>query len=222
MVVTRAAAKRIVGPQGKRKLAPPPPILQIMILKLSPPRCVISKESVQQKWIDELWFRKQLSTCLFLWTFNYNSCAPGHHSVRTPSQWAWSPTWLGLPLPILEYLYYKWPRICSVCRIHTVLPSFVTSHPVYNKSSPPFICPIFSLLCSLCPFSLAMHCLTFGLRLLITTLVSSNFSYRGVASTLLLVRREFMRNVDAPLLVYLEHIFNNELDHPLTYISCLI
>jgi hypothetical protein len=28
---------------------PPPPILQIMILKLSPPRCVISKESVQQK-----------------------------------------------------------------------------------------------------------------------------------------------------------------------------
>jgi hypothetical protein len=104
MVVTRAAAKRIVGPQGKRKLAPPPPILQIMILKLSPPRCVISKESVQQKWIDELWFRKQLSTCLFLWTFNYNSCAPGHHSVRTPSQWAWSPPWLGLPLPILEYL----------------------------------------------------------------------------------------------------------------------
>ena len=27
---------------------PPPPILQIMILKLSSPRCVISKESVQQ------------------------------------------------------------------------------------------------------------------------------------------------------------------------------
>jgi hypothetical protein len=42
-------AKRIFGPQGKRKLGPPPPILQIMILKLSPPRCVISKESVQQK-----------------------------------------------------------------------------------------------------------------------------------------------------------------------------
>ena len=46
-------------------LGSPPPILQIMILKLSSPRRVISKESVQQKWIDELWFRKQLSTCLF-------------------------------------------------------------------------------------------------------------------------------------------------------------
>jgi hypothetical protein len=49
------AAKRIVGTQGKRKLGPSPPILQIIILKLSPPRCVISKEeSVQQKGIDEL------------------------------------------------------------------------------------------------------------------------------------------------------------------------
>ena len=43
------ATKRIFGPQGKRKLGPPPPTLQIMILKLSPPRCVISQESVQQK-----------------------------------------------------------------------------------------------------------------------------------------------------------------------------
>ena len=41
--------KRIVGHQGKRKRGPPPPILQIMTLKLSQPRCVISKESVQQK-----------------------------------------------------------------------------------------------------------------------------------------------------------------------------
>ena len=39
MGITRAA-KRVVGPQGKRKLGPSPPILQIMILKLSPPRCV--------------------------------------------------------------------------------------------------------------------------------------------------------------------------------------
>jgi hypothetical protein len=52
------------------------PILQIMIPKLSPPRCVISKESVQQKLIDELWFRKQLSTCLFFWTLNYNGHGP--------------------------------------------------------------------------------------------------------------------------------------------------
>jgi len=91
------AAKIIFGPQGKRKLGPPPPILQIMILKLSPPPCVISKELVQQKWIDELWFRKQLSTCLFVWTLNYNdlvhllnSWAPGRRPGWPPSQWVWS------------------------------------------------------------------------------------------------------------------------------------
>ena len=78
------AAKRIFEPQGKRKLGPPPPILHIMIFKLSPPRCVISKESVQQKWIDELWFRKQLSACLFVWTFNYKSWAPGRHPGLSP------------------------------------------------------------------------------------------------------------------------------------------
>ena len=72
LTITPRAAKRIVGPQGSRKLGSPPPILQIMILKLSPPRCVIHKESVQQKWIDELWYRKQLSICLFVWTLNYN------------------------------------------------------------------------------------------------------------------------------------------------------
>jgi hypothetical protein len=47
---------------GQKETWPPPPILQIMILKLSPPRYIISKKSAQQKWIDELWFRKQLST----------------------------------------------------------------------------------------------------------------------------------------------------------------
>jgi len=44
--------REFLGPRAKGNL-PPPPILQIMILRLSPPRCVISKESVQQKWIDE-------------------------------------------------------------------------------------------------------------------------------------------------------------------------
>ena len=48
------AAKRIIGPQRKMNLAPPPPILQIMIFNLSPPRSVINEESVQQKFIDEL------------------------------------------------------------------------------------------------------------------------------------------------------------------------
>ena len=42
---------------ARAKWTPPPPNLQIMILKLSPQWCVISKESVQQKWIDELWIR---------------------------------------------------------------------------------------------------------------------------------------------------------------------
>jgi hypothetical protein len=97
-IMTRGA-KRIFGPQGKKKTWPPPPILQIMILKLSPPRCVISKESVQQKWIDELWFRKQLSTCLFVWNLNYNdlvhllnSWALGRRPglPPSPSQWVWS------------------------------------------------------------------------------------------------------------------------------------
>jgi hypothetical protein len=32
---------------GQKETCPPSPILQIMILELSPPRCVISKESVQ-------------------------------------------------------------------------------------------------------------------------------------------------------------------------------
>ena len=75
-VMTGRVAKRMDGSQGKRKLGHPPPILQIMILKLSPPRCVISKDSVQQNWIDELWFGKQLSTCLFVWTLIYNPCPP--------------------------------------------------------------------------------------------------------------------------------------------------
>lgn len=35
-------------------------------------RCVISKESAQQKWIDKSGFRKQDSICLFVWTLNYN------------------------------------------------------------------------------------------------------------------------------------------------------
>ena len=38
--------REFLGPRAKGNLTPPSPILQIMILKLSPPRCVISKESV--------------------------------------------------------------------------------------------------------------------------------------------------------------------------------
>ena len=77
------ATKRMFRPQGKRKLGPSSPNLQIMILKSI-------KESVQQKWIDELWFRKQLSTCLFVWTLDYNSWSPEWRPGWPPSsQWAW-------------------------------------------------------------------------------------------------------------------------------------
>ena len=40
------AAKRISGPKGKRRLSPPPPILQLMILKLSPPRTQYNKNKL--------------------------------------------------------------------------------------------------------------------------------------------------------------------------------
>ena len=66
-----------------------------MILKLSPPRCVICKEWVQQNWIGELWFRKQLSTCLFVWTLNYNSWA----QRRCPG---WPPIPLSVGLPVIQ------------------------------------------------------------------------------------------------------------------------
>jgi hypothetical protein len=91
--------REFLGPRAK---GPPPPILQIMILKLSPPRCVISKESVQQKWIDELWFRKQLCTCLFVWTLNFNDL------VHLLNSWVpkLTPLSVGLSLPhLLSKLY---------------------------------------------------------------------------------------------------------------------
>ena len=40
------AAKRISGPKGKRRLSPSPPILQLMILKLSPPRTQYNKNKL--------------------------------------------------------------------------------------------------------------------------------------------------------------------------------
>ena len=49
MVYHAVPPREFLCPRAKGNMAPPPPILQIMILKLSPPRCVISKESVKQK-----------------------------------------------------------------------------------------------------------------------------------------------------------------------------
>ena len=77
-----------------------------MILKLSPPRCGISKESTQQKWIDELWFRKQLSTCLFVWTLNYNDLV---HLLSSWAPWRWPPLsrhdWLACHRPLWGMTY---------------------------------------------------------------------------------------------------------------------
>ena len=75
-----------------------------MILKLSPPRCVISKESVQQKWINELWIWKQLSTCLFVWTINYNSWAQG----RCPG---WPPPPLSVGLSVCLVMQSRYVTI---------------------------------------------------------------------------------------------------------------
>ena len=98
----------------------PPPILQIMILQLSPPRCDISKKSVHQRWIDELWFRKQLSTCLFVWTLNYNDLV---HLLNS-----WAP---GLRL--------GWPPLskpmCNVCNIHHVLSITMSDKTRLSKST---------------------------------------------------------------------------------------
>jgi hypothetical protein len=41
-------------------------------------------------------------------------------------------TWLASK----EYLFHKWPRICSVCRNHySILSSVMTYHPVYDKDN---------------------------------------------------------------------------------------
>jgi len=41
-------------------------------------------------------------------------------------------TWL----TAMEYMCYKWPRICSVCRNHDpILSSFTTNHRIYSSSN---------------------------------------------------------------------------------------
>jgi len=107
---------------------------------------------------------------------------------------------------VTEYLCQKWPRKCSVCRNHNpVLSSFMTSFitgfvtrerqrmsrvdqelpplPEHLSSPPGFqwglCCLIFSFLCDFLLFVLFLlaNVLSFfDLRLLITHLVSSNFS----------------------------------------------
>jgi hypothetical protein len=73
---------------------------------------------------------------------------------------------------VTQYMCYKWPRICSVCRYHNqVLSSFMTYQLVCNKNNTTGVtmeqelltfrtscCSIFSFLCSIlyifdCPFS---------------------------------------------------------------------
>ena len=80
--------REFLGPRAKGNLPPSSNSSNNDTQTKSTTVHVISKESVQQKWIDELWFRKQLSTCLFFWTLNYNSWAPGRRPGWPPSQWA--------------------------------------------------------------------------------------------------------------------------------------
>jgi len=115
-------------------------------------------------------------------------------------------TWLS----VTEYLYHKWPRMCSVCRNHnSVLSSFMIYHRVSNYSKTKsgicgaattyslgapeltsdfrgvrvarslVFCVMFcgSLFVPLSVFFWPLSCLSFDLWLLITSLVSSNFSY---------------------------------------------
>jgi hypothetical protein len=97
----------------------------------------------------------------------------------------------------LEYQCHKWPRICSLCRNHNpVLSSFIsyqrmfdtTYATAYLSEFTPGLwfcvarCLVFcvvyyrSLFVFLCFFLWSLFCLSFcELRLLITSLVSSNF-----------------------------------------------
>ena len=120
---------------GQKETWPSPPILQIMILELNPPRCVISKKSVQQKWIDEFWFRKQLSTCLFV-------MGPGAppRLTPTPSQWAWETVllqWYTRKYCTLSFHFllvfvvswYKWKtEILLKMTLNTITLSYVFLH----------------------------------------------------------------------------------------------
>jgi hypothetical protein len=60
-------------------------------------------------------------------TWLYMSLGWSHHFKRftvTPITW----------LTATDYLCYKWPRICSTCRIHNpVLSTFMTYHRVSSK-----------------------------------------------------------------------------------------
>ena len=74
--------REFLDPRAKGNLAPPPLILQIMILTLSPPRCVMSKESVQQKWIDELWFTYKSKITKNKYMYMYMVQCPIHRNRK--------------------------------------------------------------------------------------------------------------------------------------------
>jgi hypothetical protein len=100
LVLAIRAAKIIFGPQSKRKLGPPTPILQIMIPKLSPPRCVISQEeSVQQKWID-LMARTSFISFRLWWPCNSDDvrCVLDQHLNNNP----WVDMSLFVSLPFIQ------------------------------------------------------------------------------------------------------------------------
>ena len=112
-------------------------------------------------------------------------------------------TWL----TVMEYLCHKCPRICAICKHFPALSSFMTYHRVCNQinttcvtsgagTACPFGAPgfspgfqwgscysIFSFICMFCRslffFYWPLCCLFCDLRILITPLVFSNYSYRA-------------------------------------------
>jgi len=108
-------------------------------------------------------------------------------------------------LTVTDYLCHRWPCICFICHSHNPVFFHISWHHWNLKSRitrrlsvvqqkmlsrepdliPDFLwgfhCPIFSFLCSILWinvffFLLALCCLSFNLQILITSLVSSNFS----------------------------------------------
>jgi hypothetical protein len=83
-IPTCRTAKRIFGPQAQKETCPPPPILQLMILKLSPPQYLVVDKIIRllflvykntsiNKCTRSLWLRvqtnKQVESCFL----NHNS-----------------------------------------------------------------------------------------------------------------------------------------------------
>ena len=81
--------REFLGPRAKGKLAPS---------SNSPNNDSQTKSTTacHRQWIDELWFRTQLSTCLFVWTLNYNALVHLLNSLAPGRRHGWLPLSVGL------------------------------------------------------------------------------------------------------------------------------